>query len=44
MKERAGHGEWSEEAVEDRWMAEDDRELERKVAEAREGMAFFCVK
>lgn len=29
---------------EDRWMVEDDRELERRVAEAREGMAFFCVK
>lgn len=29
---------------EDRWMAEDDRELEAAVSEAREGMAFFCVK
>lgn len=29
---------------ESRWMAEDDREYERAVAEAREGMAFFCVK
>lgn len=30
--------------AEDRWTTEDDRELERVVAEAREGMAFFCVK
>jgi RNA exonuclease 1 len=29
---------------EDRWMAEDDRELEAVVNQAREGMAFFCVK
>nr|XP_019047506.1 hypothetical protein I302_04121 [Kwoniella bestiolae CBS 10118]OCF26436.1 hypothetical protein I302_04121 [Kwoniella bestiolae CBS 10118] len=29
---------------EDRWMTEDDRELERVTGEAREGMAFFCVK
>lgn len=29
---------------EDRWLAEDDREMERRVAEAREGMGFFCVK
>ncbi|KAL1408435.1 hypothetical protein Q8F55_005247 [Vanrija albida] len=29
---------------ESRWMADDDREFERAVAEAREGMAFFCVK
>ncbi|WRT65068.1 uncharacterized protein IL334_002010 [Kwoniella shivajii] len=29
---------------EDRWMTEDERELERAVGEAREGMAFFCVK
>lgn len=29
---------------EERWMAEDDRELERRANEAREGMAFFCVK
>lgn len=29
---------------EERWMAEDDRELEAVVNQAREGMAFFCVK
>lgn len=29
---------------EDRWLAEDDRELEAVVNQAREGMAFFCVK
>jgi RNA exonuclease 1 len=29
---------------EDRWLVEDDREMERRVAEAREGMGFFCVK
>jgi len=29
---------------EEKWLSEDDRELERRVAEAREGMAFFCVK
>jgi RNA exonuclease 1 len=29
---------------EERWMAEDDRELEAVVNKAREGMAFFCVK
>lgn len=29
---------------EGRWLAEDDRELEKRVGEAREGMAFFCVK
>nr|XP_019008804.1 uncharacterized protein I206_06488 [Kwoniella pini CBS 10737]OCF47585.1 hypothetical protein I206_06488 [Kwoniella pini CBS 10737] len=29
---------------EDKWMMEDERELERAVSEAREGMAFFCVK
>nr|XP_018265795.1 uncharacterized protein I303_02169 [Kwoniella dejecticola CBS 10117]OBR87953.1 hypothetical protein I303_02169 [Kwoniella dejecticola CBS 10117] len=29
---------------EDKWMMEDDRELEGAVSEAREGMAFFCVK
>ena len=29
---------------EDRWMSEDDRLLETAAAEAREGMAFFCVK
>lgn len=29
---------------EDRWLAEDDRELEAAVNQAREGMAFFCVK
>ncbi|ORY25328.1 hypothetical protein BCR39DRAFT_544313 [Naematelia encephala] len=28
----------------DRWLAEDDRALEARVSEAREGMAFFCVK
>jgi hypothetical protein len=28
----------------DRWLSEDDRELERHVAMAREGLAFFCVK
>lgn len=30
--------------LEDRWMSEDDRELERATYEARDGMAFFCVK
>jgi RNA exonuclease 1 len=44
MKEKANTGDWSEELVEDKWYAEDDRLLERRVAEAREGMAFFCVK
>ncbi|GFZ49104.1 hypothetical protein JCM24511_06854 [Saitozyma sp. JCM 24511] len=29
---------------EDRWLAEDDRKLEAAVNQAREGMAFFCVK
>lgn len=29
---------------EERWMSEHDRELETATAEAREGMAFFCVK
>ncbi len=29
---------------EERWMSEDDRALETAAAEAREGMAFFCVK
>ena len=29
---------------EGRWLAEDDRKLEEAVAEAREGMTFFCVK
>jgi RNA exonuclease 1 len=29
---------------EERWMSEDDRQLETAAAEAREGMAFFCVK
>lgn len=29
---------------EDRWLAEDDRKLEGAVVDAREGMAFFCVK
>jgi RNA exonuclease 1 len=29
---------------EDRWLMEDDREMERRVAQAREGMGFFCVK
>jgi RNA exonuclease 1 len=29
---------------EDKWLAEDDREMETRVAEAREGMGFFCVK
>jgi len=29
---------------EDKWTTEDERDLERVVAEAREGMAFFCVK
>ena len=29
---------------EERWLSEDDRELETRVAQAREGMAFFCVK
>ena len=29
---------------EERWMSEDDRKLEDAVSEAREGMAFFCVK
>ncbi|KAK8846710.1 hypothetical protein IAR55_005797 [Kwoniella newhampshirensis] len=29
---------------EERWMSEDERELERAVGEAREGMAFFCIK
>jgi RNA exonuclease 1 len=29
---------------EEKWMAEDDRELEAVVNQAREGMAFFCVK
>jgi RNA exonuclease 1 len=29
---------------EQRWLAEDDRRLEEAVGEAREGMAFFCVK
>ncbi|WWC87181.1 uncharacterized protein L201_002067 [Kwoniella dendrophila CBS 6074] len=29
---------------EDKWMIQDDRELERATMEAREGMAFFCVK
>jgi RNA exonuclease 1 len=29
---------------EERWLAEDDRELEAIVNQAREGMAFFCVK
>ncbi|RXK42114.1 hypothetical protein M231_00471 [Tremella mesenterica] len=28
----------------ERWMLEDDRELESAVSQAREGMAFFCVK
>lgn len=27
-----------------RWSTEDDRALEAAVAEAREGMSFFCVK
>ncbi|WVF70114.1 hypothetical protein IAT40_004902 [Kwoniella sp. CBS 6097] len=31
-------------AKEDRWLSEDDRELERATGQAREGMAFFCVK
>lgn len=29
---------------EDRWLTEDDRLLEKYANEAREGMAFFCVK
>ncbi len=29
---------------EDKWTTEDDRELELRASEAREGMAFFCVK
>ena len=29
---------------EDRWLVEDDREMERRVAEARDGRVFFCVK
>jgi RNA exonuclease 1 len=29
---------------EDRWLAADDRALEAAVVDAREGMAFFCVK
>lgn len=44
MKEKANTGDWNEESVEDRWYAEDERLLERRVWEAREGMAFFCVK
>lgn len=28
----------------ERWLSEHDRELETATAEAREGMAFFCVK
>lgn len=42
LKEKASNGDWEE--GEEKWMAEDDRDLERRVAEAREGMAFFCVK
>lgn len=30
--------------AEDRWYTEDDRDLEKAVYDAREGMAFFCVK
>lgn len=37
-----GHAE--EISPNDTWTVEDDRELERVVAETREGMAFFCVK
>jgi len=29
---------------EERWLSEHDRDLEKATAEAREGMAFFCVK
>lgn len=29
---------------EERWLSENDRELEVRAAEAREGMSFFCVK
>ncbi|WVR04385.1 hypothetical protein IAU60_001387 [Kwoniella sp. DSM 27419] len=29
---------------EERWMSDDDRALEQATGEAREGMAFFCVK
>lgn len=37
-------GDGEELGVDERWSTEDDRELERMVAETREGMAFFCVK
>lgn len=30
--------------TEEKWLAEDDRALEAAVADAREGMSFFCVK
>ena len=29
---------------EERWLAENDRELEEAAGAAREGMTFFCVK
>jgi RNA exonuclease 1 len=41
---RESGGKVEEIAEEDRWSTEDDRDFETAVAEAREGMAFFCVK
>lgn len=41
---RAANNDASAIPDEDKWMAEDDRELEAAVADAREGMSFFCVK
>lgn len=41
---RAANNDASAILAEDRWLSEDDRALEAAVADAREGMSFFCVK